>query len=151
MSETELATRMKENYEDRYRFYLPRRSYAIIRIDGKSFHTFTRHCEKPYDAKLRCAMTETAIHLCQNIQGANFAYLQSDEISIILTDFTVKTTDAWFDYNIQKMCSVSASMATAYFNSMYKHPNGSLAYFDSRVFQIPDRVEVENYIIWRSI
>jgi tRNA(His) 5'-end guanylyltransferase len=141
---------MKENYEDRYRFYLPRRSYVIIRIDGKSFHTFTRHCEKPYDEGLRLAMTNTAIGLCENIQGANFAYCQSDEISILITDFTVKTTDAWFDYNIQKMCSVSASIATAYFHNSYKHPNNSMAFFDSRVFQIPDRVEVENYFCWRQ-
>lgn len=150
MSETELATRMKENYENRFRYYLPRRSYTILRIDGKSFHTFTRYCKRPYDEQLRLAMTETAIGLCQNIQGANLAYCQSDEISILITDFTVKTTDAWFDYNLQKMCSVSASMATAFFHNGYKHPNNDMAFFDSRVFQIPDKVEVENYFIFRQ-
>lgn len=143
----DLANRMKDFYEDKFRYYLLRRTYTIIRIDGKTFHTYTRGLIKPFDEKLMNDLDSTAMFLCKNIQGAKFAYLQSDEISILLTDFDKLTTSAWFDNNLQKMVSVSASIATAYFNSIR---NGKLAMFDSRIFQIPSNVEVENYFIWRQ-
>lgn len=142
-----LGDRMKEFYEDRTRYFLPRRTYTIIRVDGKAFHTYTRGLESPFDAKLMMDMDSTAAHLCLAIQGAKFAYVQSDEISILLTDFDKLTTDAWFDGNVQKMVSVSSSFATGIFNHLRP---GRLAYFDSRVFTIPNNVEVENYFIWRQ-
>lgn len=154
-----LGDRMKSNYEDRFRISLPRRSYTIIRVDGKSFHTYTRGLVKPFDFDFIEDMNKTAIHLCKNIQGAKFAYVQSDEISVLLTDFETETTEAWFDNNLQKMVSVSASLATSAFNRerLNRYPNKSLdglemkwANFDSRVFQIPQMVEVENYFIWRQ-
>jgi tRNA(His) guanylyltransferase len=153
MKNDSLATRIKRQYEDRFRHYLPRRSYTIIRIDGKAFHTYTANLVKPFDTTFTMNMMETAKYLCKNIQGAEFAYVFSDEISILLTDFKEITTEAWFDNNLQKMCSVSASMATAYFNYLrltLDSKNSSLALFDSRVFQIPDRTEVENYFIQRQ-
>jgi len=142
-----LGDRMKENYEDRTRIFLPRRTYTIIRIDGKAFHTYTKGLERPFDEKLINDMDETAMFLCKNIQGSKFAFVQSDEISILLTDFDDLTTDAWFDGNIQKMVSVSSSFATAKFNELRP---GKLAFFDSRVFTIPSNIEVENYFIWRQ-
>jgi len=142
-----LGDRMKEYYEDRTRNVLPRRTYSIIRIDGKAFHTYTKGLQRPFDDKLMNDMDETAGFLCKNIQGAKFAFVQSDEISILLTDFEELTTDAWFDGNIQKMVSVSSSLATAKFNELR---SGKLAFFDSRVFTIPSNVEVENYFIWRQ-
>lgn len=138
---------MKEYYEDRTRNVLPRRTYSIIRIDGKAFHTYTKGLQRPFDDKLMNDMDETAGFLCKNIQGAKFAFVQSDEISILLTDFEELTTDAWFDGNIQKMVSVSSSLATAKFNELRP---GKLAFFDSRVFTIPSNIEVENYFIWRQ-
>jgi tRNA(His) 5'-end guanylyltransferase len=149
----DLGNRMKKQYENRTRISLPRRTYSIIRIDGKAFHTLTKKmkCERPFDYSFMNAMDETAISLCKEIQGAKFAYVQSDEISILLTDFEKITTDAWFDGNIQKITSVSASIATAKFNNIIFEENSSLlAYFDSRVFTIPDHYEVENYFIWRQ-
>lgn len=142
-----LGDRMKEYYEDRTRFSLIRRSYTIIRIDGKAFHTYTKGLVRPFDDQLIIDMDATAAFLCKSIQGAKFAFVQSDEISILLTDFDELTTDAWFDGNIQKMTSVSASVATAKFNELRP---GKLAFFDSRVFQIPFKTEVENYFIWRQ-
>lgn len=142
-----LGDRMKDFYENRIRYNLPRRTYTVIRIDGKAFHTYTRGLERPFDLKLINDMDETACFLCKNIQGAKFAFVQSDEISILLTDFEKITTDAWFDGNIQKIASISASIATAKFNEL--RPN-KLALFDSRVFTIPSSVEVENYFIWRQ-
>jgi tRNA(His) 5'-end guanylyltransferase len=142
-----LGDRMKEFYENRTRNLLPRRTYTVIRVDGKAFHTYTRGLERPFDAKLIADMDATACYMCENIQGAKLAFVQSDEISIVLTDFDKLGTNAWFDGNIQKMASISASLATAKFNEL--RPN-KLALFDSRVFTIPTAVEVENYLIWRQ-
>ena len=147
MSKDNLGDRMKSYYESRAKSFLPRRTYTIIRIDGKAFHTYTRGLEKPFDDKLINDMDETAKYLCENIQGAKFAFVQSDEISILLTDFDKLQTDAWFDGNIQKITSISASLATAKFNEL--RPN-KIALFDSRVFTIPSSIEVENYFIWRQ-
>lgn len=167
-----LGDRMKSNYEDRTRISLPRRGYTIIRIDGKAFHTYTKGLKRPFDKGLMDDMDATAAYLCKNIMGAKFAYVQSDEISILLTDFDDEGTQAWFDNNLQKMASISASIATAEFNRLRldrflteKFEAGidkitqtwfdnlnkrKLAMFDARVFQIPQRVEVENYFIWRQ-
>jgi tRNA(His) guanylyltransferase len=154
----ELGDRMKKNYEDRTRICLPRRSHVIIRIDGKAFHTYTRGLNRPFDDGFMEDMDLTATYLCQHIQNAKFAYVQSDEISILLSDYDNITTDAWFDNNIQKMASVSASMATKAFNKarmerQYLSPaelGMKWGEFDSRVFQIPEWIEVENYFIWRQ-
>lgn len=152
----DLGNRIKNNYESRTKHLLPRRTYTVIRIDGKSFHTYTRGFDKPFDADLIEVMNNTAIALCNQIQGAKLAYVQSDEISIVMTDFDSQQTDAWFNGNIQKITSVSASIATAAFNNgMYLNENKLLnmdkvAYFDSRVFTIPEAIEVKNYLIWRQ-
>jgi len=160
----ELGDRMKKNYENRTRILLPRRTYTIIRIDGKAFHTYTRGCARPFDAGLMADMDETACYLCKNIQGAKFAFVQSDEISVLMTDFDTLQTDAWFDGNIQKIVSVAASMATAKFNHLRLRRKfdttiatvsvimdmWKLAEFDARTFTIPSDVEVENYFIWRQ-
>jgi tRNA(His) guanylyltransferase len=153
----DLGKRMKGNFEQRTRQYLPRRTYTIIRLDGKSFHTFTKGMKRPYDETFMHIMDVTTKFLCSEIQGCKFAYTQSDEISLLLTDFDTITTDAWFDGQVQKMVSVAASIATAKFNQLFmtikfeqKVENQKLAFFDARVFTIPDPIEVENYFIWRQ-
>ena len=162
----QLGIRMKSQYENRTRYFLPRRTYTIIRLDGKSFHTFTKSFNKPFDKDFINVMDKTAKYLCNDIQGAKIAFVQSDEISLLLTDFEKDTTDAWFDGNIQKIASVSASITTAKFNREMQllhlinnkslHPEydifdkSTIAFFDARVFTIPDPVEVENYFIWRQ-
>lgn len=163
-----LGDRMKENYENRTRISLPRRTYTIIRVDGKAFHTYTKGLTRPFDSGLIEDMNNTAAYLCKNIMGAKFAYVQSDEISILITDFEDIGTQSWFDSNLQKMCSVAASLATAKFNQLRMSrrcwegndidgyldqkdvDNFKLAMFDARVFQIPQRAEVSNYFIWRQ-
>lgn len=160
----ELGDRMKKNYENRTRILLPRRTYTIIRIDGKAFHTYTKGCEHPFDAGLIEDMNGTAEYLCKNIQGAKIGFVQSDEISVLMTDFDTLTTDAWFDGNIQKIVSVAASMATAKFNHLRLKRKfdttiasigvimdvWKLAEFDARTFTIPSKTEVMNYFIWRQ-
>lgn len=146
-----LGDRMKGQYEDRTRYMLPRRTWTVVRVDGKAFHSFTRHCEKPFDAWLAAAMVAGALRLVEEAQGAKFGYVQSDEISVVLTDFDRVETCAWFDGNLQKIASVSASLVTAGFNAAYANrAEGRTAIFDARAFTIPDPIEVENYFIWRQ-
>lgn len=166
----DLGNRMKSNYEDITRIRLPRRTHTILRIDGKAFHTYTKKLQKPFDPQLMNDMDATAQYLCENIQGAKLAYVQSDEISVFVTDFDSLQTDAWFDGNIQKQVSIAASLATAKFNQLrtmhkcyqydleypYKDIEKTqikelvLAHFDARVFTIPELEEVTNYFIWRQ-
>ena len=114
-----LGTRMKVYYEQVPKYRLMRRTPVAIRIDGKAFHTFTRGFAKPFDEVLGNAMVRTMEYLCKNIQGCIFGYTQSDEITLILQDYRKLNTDAWFDYEVQKMCSIAASMATMAFNRFF--------------------------------
>jgi len=120
MSKDSLGDRMKLYYENRSKTYLTRRTPVIIRLDGCHFHTFTRGFAKPFDKRLMEAMQETTLELCKTIQGTVLGYTQSDEITLVLVDYKALNTDAWFDYSIQKLCSVSAAMATLYFNRIFK-------------------------------
>jgi len=150
-----LGDRMKQNYENRTRFYLPRRTYTIYRLDGKNFHSYTKKLKRPYDVKFILDMQRTLIHLCKNIDGVFLGFCQSDEMTLISFDGYNNQTQAWFDGNIQKMVSISASIATAYFNFIRADEfqdieNPKLAYFDSRVFTIADPTELKNSLIWRQ-
>ena len=163
-----LGDRMKDYYENRSKTFLLRREPVIIRLDGKAFHTFTKNFARPYDSVLHECMEYTMRRLCEQIQGCKLGYTQSDEITLLLTDYDTLTTDAWFDYNVQKICSVAASMATLAFNcrldEIYrshdftddKHIDiGCLsdklfkATFDCRCFNVPVS-EVTNCFIWRQ-
>jgi len=139
-------------YEDVYRVYLTQRLPCIIRLDGKSFHTLTQHFIKPFDESFADTMLSAARKLCEEIQGAKLVYWQSDELSILLTDYDTLTTQAWFDKNVQKMVSISSSMMTHWFNyylKLHKVGVSRIGYFDSRVFILP-KEEVCNYFIDRQ-
>ena len=120
MDNSNLAVRMKEFYENVPKTNLMRRTPVVIRIDGKAFHTFTRGFKRPFDEVLIKTMQETTKYLCENIQGCVLGYTQSDEISLILVDYQKFETSAWFDYEVQKMCSIAASMATMAFNKFFE-------------------------------
>jgi tRNA(His) 5'-end guanylyltransferase len=152
-----LGNRIKEGYENRTRYYLPRRTYTIVRIDGRAFSKWTRGLDYPFDAKFQKLIDTSALLFCKVVQGAVFAYTQSDEISILLIDFDPSGekigTDAWFDGNLQKICSVAASTFTAIFNescfSIFPERRNP-ATFDCRAFTIADITEVYNYFVWRQ-
>jgi tRNA(His) 5'-end guanylyltransferase len=175
----DLGTRMKSFYEDIPKTKLMRRTPVAIRIDGKAFHTFTRGFEKPFDSILIKTMQETTKYLCENIQGCVLGYTQSDEITLILVDYKKLTSSAWFDYEVQKICSIAASMATMAFNRIFREKVESFieeggavslaqlnynqmkmeshlkaiekgAMFDARCFNIP-KEEVTNLIYWRQL
>ena len=170
----ELGNRMKTYYEEIPKTKLMRRTPVAIRIDGKAFHTFTRGFQKPFDEVLIKSMQETMRYLCENIQGCVLGYHQSDEITLILVDYNRLDTDAWFGYEVQKMCSIAASMATMAFNKVFEKNwqntylvhtvNGENAKIinsyinasekgalcDARCFNIP-KEEVANLIYWRQL
>lgn len=174
----DLGTRMKTFYESTPKIHLMHRCPVAIRIDGRAFHTFTKGFQKPFDDILMKSMQETMQYLCENIQGCVFGYTQSDEITLILVDYKNLTSTAWFDYDVQKVCSIAASMATIAFNKffeknvsynyahrydipkkctmpfdLYKIYCSSMdkgAMFDARCFNIP-KEEVANLIYWRQL
>ena len=115
----DLGCRMKTFYEQIPKTKLMRRCPVAIRIDGKAFHTFTRGFQKPFDEVLIKSMQETMKYLCENIQGCVLGYTQSDEITLLLVDYKKLTSSAFFDYEVQKICSVVASMATMAFNKFF--------------------------------
>ena len=178
MDTSDLGNRMKE-YAKRNQYYLQKRTPVAIRVDGRSFHTFTKGFKRPFDDVLIKTMQETAKYMCENIQGAKLAYVQSDEITIILTDYDTLETDCWFNYRTDKLCSIAASMATMIFNKIFKEKvenfieeGGAFslaqlnynqmkmepylkaiekgAMFDARCFNIP-KEEVTNLIYWRQL
>lgn len=115
----ELGKRMKDYYETISKTKLMRRCPVVVRLDGKNFHTFTRGFQKPFDEVLIKSMQETMKYLCENIQNCVLGYNQSDEITLILVDYKNLNTAAWFDYEVQKICSIAASMATMAFNKFF--------------------------------
>lgn len=146
---TSLSDRMKR-YEAATRFLLPPRTYTVVRVDGKTFHSFTRHCDRPFDYTLMDAMAVTATRLIDMLHGGVLAYVQSDEISVVLQDFATHSTQPWMGGVVQKQASIAASIATAAFNAAYTHPDGVTAMFDGRVYTLPSKVEVMNYLVWRQ-
>lgn len=151
MSADSLGDRMKI-YESVPRLSLVRRIPVIIRVDGKAFHTLTgKYCEKPHDSAFQTAMWAAAKHLCAALQGAQVAYVQSDEISVLLTDWSSQDAQGWFDYQLQKMVSVAASTASVAFNAVFDShiSQNTLAVFDARAFNLP-AFEVNNYFLWRQ-
>jgi tRNA(His) 5'-end guanylyltransferase len=143
---TAIGDRMKR-YEAATSMVLPRRTYTIIRVDGRAFHTLLRKAAKPYDWYFNDTMDKVTVELCKGIENAVAAYVQSDEISVILTDFKTHATEPWFGGVVQKMCSISASLATYHFNV---NGYGGMGLFDSRVYTIPSKTDVMNYLVWRQ-
>ena len=117
--QTEYDLRMR-SYKSITDAHLIPRTPVIIQIDGRAFHTFTRGFKKPFDQVLMAAMRYTAEYLCRNIQGCVLAYTQSDEINLLLIDYEKLETSPWFDNRVQKLASIAASMATNYFNQIFK-------------------------------
>ena len=130
----ELGKRMKTFYEEIPKTKLMRRVPVAIRIDGKAFHTFTKGFQKPFDEVLIKSMQDTMKYLCENIQGCVLGYTQSDEITLILVDYKKLTSSAWFDYEVQKVCSIAASMATIAFNKYFsENINSEYCVFDDEL------------------
>lgn len=141
---TSLGDRMKQ-HEAPWKTTLPRRSAVICRVDGRAFHSHLRNADKPFDMGFIEDMGQVAIALCEEISGAVFAYHQSDEISILVYD-QGSNTEPWFGGEVQKIVSISAAIATA---ALGERRIGR-PLFDSRIFTLPNPVEVANYFHWRQ-
>ena len=159
MSNGSFGDRMN-SYENVSRAYLMRRVPTIIRMNINSSQSFTKDFMQPFNYLFNDCMVKTAKQLFENIQGCKLAYTQSDEINLLLTDYDRLNTQAWCGKNIQKMASVSASMATLYFNRVFEERTRELdidvyknkintAMFDSTIFTLPIE-EVHNYFSWRQ-
>ena len=175
MDRSDLAERMK-GYEKRNRYYLQRRMPVSLRLDMRAGHSFTRGFERPFDEVFIKSMQDTAKYLCKNIQNCKLSYQQSDEITLLLVDYDKLNTDCFFDYRVDKLCSIAASMATMAFNKYFydnvfvynatatvdlsdkKYPFKEVyskavdkgAMFDARCFNIP-KEEVTNLVYWRQL
>ena len=118
-----------------------------VRVDGRAFHTFTRGMNRPYDERMSKAMIETMKYLVKKTDAC-IGYVQSDEISLVLSD----SKEPLFGGRVQKLTSIIAAMATAKFNDeIHKSfPDKPLAEFDCRVWNVPNRTEAANTILWRE-
>ena len=177
MDRRDLAERMK-GYEKRNRYYLQRRMPVILRLDMRAGHSFTRGFKRPFDEVFIKSMQDTAKYLCENIQNCKLSYQQSDEITLLLVDYDKLNTDCFFDYRVDKLCSITASMATMAFNKLFEkyvdeyrfskwdgvsnYEDNAWEYiqvllsvvekgamFDARCFNIP-KEEVTNLLYWRQ-
>lgn len=169
MSKDNLGDRMK-CYEEVAKTRLMKKTPVIIRLDGKAFHTFTKGLDKPFDYIVYDTMKEVTMSLCKEVQNCRIGYTQSDEITLVLIDDATYETSAWFDNEVQKLCSVCSSIATVEFNRLFleKYENevkehrdekrlSTLkrklfkARFDARCFNVPSKDEVINNLIWRQL
>lgn len=101
-------------------YKLDKKEYVLCHIDGRAFSKLIKHnFELPFDDKFIDFMNQTAIYLCKSIQGCKLAYVQSDEISLLLTDFSKEETGNFFQYRLCKLQSVIASLATGEFNRLW--------------------------------
>lgn len=163
MDKTSLGDRIKK-YENIYRQYLIPRMPVVVRVDGKTFSSYTKGFDKPFDHRIINAMVYAARKVAENIQGFQIAYIQSDEASFCFHDYTSLQSEGWFGYNLNKIVSISASLMTIYFNAymgkeMKKdfletmevlcNKDAKIALFDSRAFNVP-REDIGNYFLWRS-
>jgi tRNA(His) 5'-end guanylyltransferase len=158
MMRDDLGNRMK-GYESASKHALAAKVPVIARIDGKAFHSFTRGLDRPWDLGLQWSMWDAAKYAAERIQGCKIAYVQSDEISLLLTDYENENTQGWFNYKLEKMTSVAASMVTGGFiaaaaNHLPERKDefldaSGLPAFDARFFNLP-KEEVNNYFYWRQ-
>ena len=142
-----LGDRIKR-YENVFHYSLTRRTPLMIRVDGRAFHTFTKGCNRPFDQNIMQAMVSSANTLAEEMQGFKVAYIQSDEATFLLTDYDRLETQSWFDYDLSKVVSISASVMSVNFNHFVKNV-GNPVVFDSRAFSVPEN-DVANAFVWRA-
>ena len=113
----------------------------MLRLDGRGFSTFTEaRFDKPFDPRFSDLMVDTARSLMGEF-NARYAYTESDEISVLLDP-------AWslFGRSVEKLVSISASVATAGFTMA----TGAPGTFDARVWLGTSPSDVIDYFSWRQ-
>lgn len=156
-------------YQELANYKLMPNSYVIFHLDGRSFSNFCKRFEKPYDERFMSMMNETAKYLMEEISNVKFAYVQSDEITLIYSDIKEEyTADMWFGNRLCKMCSIASSLATSKFMSlMYIAAaaktvsstddivsvckNIPLIQFDCKVWNVPSVNDAMAWLLYRQI
>lgn len=159
MKSDALGTRCKR-YEASSKQLLVPRTPVLARIDGRAFHTFCRGLAKPYDVDFHACMWAAAMAVCKDIAGCKIAYVQSDEINLLVTDYEAINQGNHFDYEVPKLCSTAAATASVVFLAEFykRFPDRAtrmlqtgrgLPTFDARFYNVP-REDVANLFLWRQ-
>lgn len=152
MSNIKLKDRV-DSYQEATDFKLLNRVPIIICINGRSFAKNTSLLDKPYCAKFAECILSTTLRLCSEIDGALFAYQHNDEIVILARNDQNPDTSAWYDNKLQKICSVTASIATLHFDKCANKIDLNLTaepVFTSKVFVVPNIMEAVNTMIYKQ-
>jgi len=150
ISAAELVAEQVRRLEAETRLVFPSQTHVVVRVDGKNFGAYTRNLDKPFDLGFVEAINATACAMVKEITGASMAYVQSDEISVILSDLASAKTQPYLAGVHSKVVSITAALATANFNVAFAHAGKMPALFDSRAFPVSDREMVTAYLISRQ-
>jgi tRNA(His) 5'-end guanylyltransferase len=144
-----------KDYERQQRRYLPEDQYAVIRLDGRAFRTYTRGLDKPYDLQFMADMDAAARAVAVELHGVRLTYVQSDEISIVMTAWKPDRNadekergQLMFGGAVQKLVSIAAAVCSVEFNR--RRPDHGTALFDARAFSLPTHGDVLDYLTWRQ-
>lgn len=164
-----------KNLEDKCQYYRSLTDYRIcgnnnilVMLDGKNFSTLIKNnFKKPFDDEFIDMMDKTALFLCNSVQGVKFAYTQSDEISLLITDYDTPETDTPFGGRICKLQSILASLATSEFNRWFiinnltkaggemspitDISNMKLCQFDCKVWTVPNQNDAIAWFLYRQL
>lgn len=140
--------------------------YIMVMLDGRSFSKkIKNNFKRPFDETFINLMNETAKYVCEKVSGCKLAYVQSDEINLILYDDFEK--DPFFGNRLCKLQSIIASIATSKFNQLafievlkdnncHKDDvinmiaNSSLYEFDCKVWNVPNVNDAFASILYRQ-
>ena len=116
--ETKTLKEKCKELQKRSDYYIDNHKYILAHIDGRSFSKMVKNkFEKPFDDDFIDMMNATAKYLCEQVQGVQFAYVQSDEITLVIKALT-EDSDVFFGGRLCKMQSIIASLATSKFNQL---------------------------------
>ena len=126
----------------------------VVRLDGRSFHSYTSGFDRPIDSDFRKAMVETTKVLVEET-NATIGYTQSDEITLVLYSSNLKS-QIWFNGEKFKIVSCLASLCSVTFYkfmSQFKAGNlpGKVPTFDCRAYNVPNKIEAANGVLWREL
>ena len=136
-------------YEAAYEQTLPRKLPVIVRIDGIAFSTLTKSLCKPWDARIDHAFSVSIRKMFEIVQGLQFAYHQSDEVSFLLTNNQTPRTEPWLGNRVNKLNTHMAGIFSSLFTRNYAGPG--IPAFDARSFVLPNAEETIKYFTWRQL
>lgn len=154
MTNVKLKDRI-ESYQSVTDYRLMARVPIIVSVNGRAFSRLTQLLDKPFCSKFSECMVSTMLRLCSEVDGTLFAYQYNDEINLVVRNDQNPDTTPWFDNRLQKICSVTSSIATVHFNDCATAVKLDLAgsndpIFTSQVFAVPTIAEAINTIVYKQ-